>query len=51
MGLDPAQIGYLQLARGAEYLTAKAANQIGETISSVRTNFAVVDEWKHLRLA
>jgi uncharacterized protein (DUF362 family) len=51
MGLNPARIGYLQLARGAENLNAAMANQIGETIAGVQTNFALVDEWKQIRLA
>ena len=49
MGLDPTKIEYLRLARGEENLTAQAARQIGETIESVKTNFALVDEWKHIR--
>ena len=39
MGIDPAKIEYLRLARGEENLTESAFRQIGETTGSVRTPF------------
>jgi uncharacterized protein (DUF362 family) len=50
MGLDPKQITYLQLARGEQNLGEASFRQIGETIPSVRTNFALVPEWAHIRI-
>jgi uncharacterized protein (DUF362 family) len=50
MGIDPKQIEYLQLARGVENLGESAFRQTGENIRSVRTDFALVDQWKQIRL-
>jgi uncharacterized protein (DUF362 family) len=50
MGIDPKQIEYLQLARGAENLGESAFRQTGENIRSVRTDFALMDQWKQIRL-
>lgn len=49
MGIDPKQIEYLQLARGVENLDESAFRQTGENIRSVRTDFALVDQWKQIR--
>jgi len=49
MGIDPKQIEYLQLARGEENLGEQAFRQTGENIRSVRTDFALVDQWKQIR--
>lgn len=49
MGIDPKQIEYLQLARGIENLGESAFRQTGENIHSVRTDFALVDQWKQIR--
>ena len=49
MGLDPAKIEYLRLARGEQNLQAQAVHQIGETVASVKTSFELVEEWKHIR--
>jgi uncharacterized protein (DUF362 family) len=46
MGIDPAKIEYLTLARGPENLGASACRQTGETIRSVRTPFELVDPWR-----
>jgi uncharacterized protein (DUF362 family) len=51
MGIDPKQIEYLQLARGEENLGEAAFRQTGENIRSVRTDFALVDQWKQIRAA
>ena len=49
MGLNPAQIEYLRIARGEENLTESAFSQIGEPIAAVRTNFELTDVWKGAR--
>jgi len=51
MGIDPKQIEYLQLARGVDNLGEQAFRQTGENIRSVRTDFALVDQWKQIRAA
>ena len=51
MGIDPARIRYLQLARGETNLGEAAFRQVGEGIGSVRTDFALVDEWAGIRAA
>ena len=49
MGLNPARIEYLQIARGPGNLGESAFRQIGDNISSVKTDFAVMDVWKEIR--
>jgi uncharacterized protein (DUF362 family) len=49
MGIDPKQIRYLQLARGEENLGEGSFRQTGEEIRAVRTDFALVEEWKGIR--
>ena len=49
MGIDPKQIAYLQLARGVENLGETAFRQIGEQVTTVRTDFALVPEWQQVR--
>jgi uncharacterized protein (DUF362 family) len=49
MGLNPARIEYLRIARGEENLTESAFSQIGEPIAAVRTNFELTDVWKGAR--
>lgn len=51
MGLDPARIGYLQLAAGAQNLGEQLIPQRGERIESVATSFAVLPELAGLRLS
>lgn len=48
MGINPAKIEYLTLARGQENLGEAAFHQIGEPIQSVRTNFELVDPWRQM---
>lgn len=50
MGLDPARIGYLRLAAGADRLTEDLIPQTGERIASVAARFAVLPELAHLQL-
>lgn len=51
MGIDPHQIEYLRLAQARGHVTETEIEQRGETISSVRTLFALIPEFRHLRLA
>ena len=46
MGIDPAKIEYLRLARGESNLGQTSFRQIGEAVSAVRTNFELVDPWR-----
>jgi uncharacterized protein (DUF362 family) len=48
MGIDPAKIEYLQLARGTENLRENSCRQIGESIASVRTPFELIDPWRQM---
>lgn len=50
MGIDPARIQYLQLARGESNLGDAAFRQVGESIGAVRSNFELVSEWAGIRL-
>jgi uncharacterized protein (DUF362 family) len=51
MGIDPEKVEYLRLAADLGHLHPQRIDQRGETIASVRTNFALIDEYKALRLA
>jgi hypothetical protein len=51
MGLDPARIGYLQLAAGEHNLGQELIPQRGERIESVATTFAVLPQLAGLRLS
>jgi uncharacterized protein (DUF362 family) len=51
MGLDPARIGYLQLAAGVQNLGEALIPQHGERIESVATSFALLPELAGLRLS
>jgi uncharacterized protein (DUF362 family) len=51
MGIDPEKMGYMRLAADLGHVHAGRIEQRGETIASVRTNFALIDEYKALRLA
>lgn len=51
MGLDPARIGYLQLAAGVQNLGEELIPQRGERIESVASSFAVLPELAGLRLS
>jgi uncharacterized protein (DUF362 family) len=50
MGIDPDKIEYLKLAAGGR-MAEEQIEQHGETIASVRTPFALIPEFQHLRLA
>jgi uncharacterized protein (DUF362 family) len=48
MGIDPAKIEYLRIARGEENLDESSFRQIGEPIRSVRTPFQLIDPWRQM---
>jgi uncharacterized protein (DUF362 family) len=51
MGIDPEKMGYLRLAADLGHVHTQRIEQRGETIASVQTNFALIDQYKGLRLA
>ncbi|HTW63728.1 MAG TPA: DUF362 domain-containing protein [Bryobacteraceae bacterium] len=51
MGINPEKLTYLAMAADLGHVHAGRIEQRGETIASVRTNFALIDEYKDLRLA
>jgi len=51
MGIDPEKVEYLRLAADLGHLHPGRIEQRGETVASVRNNFALIDEYKDLRLA
>ncbi len=51
MGIDPDRIEYLQLAAEWGHVGERQIEQRGETISSVRTPFALMPQVQHVRLA
>lgn len=50
MGIDPEKVTYLRMAADLGHVHAARIQQRGETIASVRTNFALIDQFKDLRL-
>ena len=50
MGIDPEKVDYLRMAADLGHVHPGRIEQRGETIASVRTNFALIDEFQHLRL-
>jgi uncharacterized protein (DUF362 family) len=50
MGIDPEKMTYLRMAAGLGHVHPERIEQRGETVSSVQTNFALIDEYKDLRL-
>jgi hypothetical protein len=50
MGLDPARIGYLQLATTRKQLREEMIPQSGERIADVAVPFAVLPQFEPLRL-
>lgn len=50
MGINPDQIEYLQFAAGRGRVADWRIEQRGETIASVRTPFALIPEFQHVRL-
>jgi uncharacterized protein (DUF362 family) len=51
MGIDPEKMDYLRMAADLGHVHTGRIEQRGETIASVQTNFALIDEYKNLRLA
>ena len=51
MGIDPEKMDYLRMAATLGHIHPERIEQRGETIASVRTNFALMEEYKSLRLA
>jgi len=51
MGLDPAKIEYLQLAADLGATAAEQIDQRGENPAVLRTDFKLIKEFEHLRLA
>jgi len=49
MQIEPARIAYLTLAGGAEAISEKNIQQIGETLDSVETPFDLIMELRELR--
>ncbi len=50
MGIDPARVRFLQLARRLGNLQEDRIEQRGESPVQLRTDFALMDRWQHLRL-
>jgi uncharacterized protein (DUF362 family) len=50
MGIDPERLEYLRLTAGRGHLQADRIDQRAESIAAVRTNFALIDNLKALRL-
>ena len=50
MGVDPEKVEYLRMAADMGHLHAERIEQRGETVASVRTNFALIDPFSGLRL-
>jgi len=50
MGIDPAKLTYMRQAADLGHVRAERIEQRGETVASVQTNFALIDEYKNLRL-
>ncbi len=51
MGIDPEQLPYLQTAAPLGHVIGDRIEQRGETIQSVRTNFDLIQSFRHARLA
>jgi len=51
MGIDPEKVDYLRMAANLGHVHASRIEQRGEQVASVRTNFALIEEYKGLRLA
>ncbi len=50
MGIDPVKVEYLRLAADMGHIGTDRIEQRGETVASVRTDFELVDSFRHLRL-
>jgi len=51
MGIDPEKISYLSMAADLGHVHTGRIEQRGETVASVQTNFALIDQYKYLRPA
>jgi uncharacterized protein (DUF362 family) len=51
MGINPEKVEYLQMAADLGHVHPERIEQRGEAVASVRSNFALIDEYKDLRLA
>jgi uncharacterized protein (DUF362 family) len=51
MGIDPEKVDYLRMTADLGHVHPEHIEQRGETIASVQSNFALIDEFQHLRLA
>jgi uncharacterized protein (DUF362 family) len=51
MGIDADKIEYLRLARGRGHVDEVRIEQRGESIAAVRNPFALIEEFRHVRLA
>jgi uncharacterized protein (DUF362 family) len=51
MGIDPEKMDYLRMAADLGHIHTGRIEQRGETIASVQTNFALMNEYQYLRLA
>lgn len=50
MGINPEKVDYLRMAADLGHIHAQRIEQRAETVASVQTNFALIDEYKDLRL-
>jgi uncharacterized protein (DUF362 family) len=50
MGIDPEKVDYLRMAADLGHVHPERIQQRGETIASVQSNFALIDEFQFLRL-
>jgi uncharacterized protein (DUF362 family) len=50
MGIDPEKVDYLRMAADLGHVHPERIEQRGETIASVQSNFALIEEFQHLRL-
>jgi uncharacterized protein (DUF362 family) len=51
MGIDPEKVEYLKLGATLGHIRGSRIQQRGESIASVQTNFALINEFQGLRLA
>src|SRR5262249_21010714 len=49
MGIDPLRLEYLSLARELGHVDEPRIAQLGEAIASVKTEFALIEEFRHAR--
>jgi hypothetical protein len=50
MGIDPEKVPYLRLAADLGHVHTGRIEQRAESVASVQTNFALIDEFQSLRL-